>query len=133
MMEGQGFDNRIRQAPEPQQIGPDLSVRGSQQSALRFPHRSAGYLCLCEGGTVEIRQVRSEDQLTNVVQQAGHERMIDHMPIRLRFLGNTFGTDTRSQAVLPEDIERKCPFLLVVEVRANLNGEDQRFDRIMTE
>ena len=42
--------------------------------------------------------------------------MIDHMPITLLFLGNAFGTGTRGQAVLPEDIEGKGTLLLLVEV-----------------
>ena len=42
--------------------------------------------------------------------------MIDHMPILLLLLGNALGTDTRGQAVLPEDIEGKGAFLLLVEV-----------------
>src|SRR5262245_48252621 len=116
MIEGQGFDNRIRQAPEPQQIGPYLGVCGPQQGTLGFPYRGAVCLRLHAGSPVEIRQVCCEDQRANVVQQAGHKGMIDHLPVLLLFLGNTLGTGTRGQAVLPEDIDSKSALLLAVEV-----------------
>ena len=67
MMKGQGFDNRIRQAPEPQEIGPDFGVRSPEQGTLGFPHRCVLCLCLYQDGTVQIRKVRCENQLANVV------------------------------------------------------------------
>ena len=104
-MIGQRFDNTIRQSPEPQEIGPDFGMRGIEYGLFCLPIGDVFRLYERQCLLVEFGVMHRQDQLADIMQQAGGEGMLYHLPRAALFLGQTSGIGPDGDTVMPEGVK----------------------------
>jgi hypothetical protein len=105
VMIGQRFDNTIRQSPEPQEIGPDFGMRGIEYRLFCLPIGDVFRLYERQCLLVEFGVMHRQDQLADIMQQAGGEGMLCHLSRAALFLGQTSGIGPDGDTVIPDGVE----------------------------
>jgi hypothetical protein len=68
MMQRDGFDHRVGQAPKAEQISAQFGVRRAKYLPLDFPHRAAGLARGAQNRFVAFRQAGSQNQLPDIME-----------------------------------------------------------------
>jgi hypothetical protein len=116
MVQRDGFDDRIGQAPEAKQIGTDLGVSRSEFFLFEEPDRLAGLGRFFEDASVLLGQTGGHDQFTDIVQQAGEEILVFDPVVAIFEFGDASGAQAGGAAMLGEVVDGEMRDGLLVKL-----------------
>ena len=104
--------DRVRQAPEADEIGADVRVRGLQLEHLDLLQLAGPVADLLEHACVLLGQAHREHELADVVQHAGEERGRDQVAVELFGDGDAMRGGGGGHAVVPQRVhaEARAPW-----------------------
>lgn len=125
MVESDRFNNRSGQAPDGQQAGADVGVRGAEDPV--FKHMQTGFFLLCELDSLakRCRQIGGKQNFAQIVQQPGGVSLLGQIGLLLFEHDDLAGKLADQDGVEPEFIDRKAGLGQTVEFGKSVGQEHE--------
>ena len=130
---GDGLGDGVRQAPEADQVGAHVGVRGAQLEHLDLLQFAGPVAGLLEHFRVLLGQAHREHQLADVVQHAGEKRGRDLVAVHVFRDGDAMRGGGRGHAVIPQRVHAEAFHLGRIAIGEDSLAQHQRHDAVEAE
>ena len=133
MVEGAGFDHRVAETPEGQQVGPDFRVGRTEDVVFRVDQRYFSRADPFIDRIVLNRKIGGDDQLAHVVKQAGNESVVDAIPV-LVFQGRNFPrAGGHRESMRAQGVERETLDFQLLVFGKDVQHQNHRLQHVQPE